>query len=126
MPLTPGLAGRVEPSPCEQAGAAEDRAQALLDGIIEGPLHEFWRAKIRLERRLEEARPPTRGTRAGAEALRLSHALAGLFATPSARPLLGARTSGRRCADRVMSDATAASLERAYRRDPAVFSTLGD
>lgn len=126
MPLTSGRSSHPGPSPRERSGAPEDSAQALLDGIIEGPLHEFWRARMRLERRLEEVHRPLRGTPAGAEALRLSHALAGLFAVPSGRPLLDARTSARRSADRAMSDATAAALEGVYRANPAAFPTVGD
>lgn len=104
----------------------EASAQRRLDRLIDGELHRFWTAKLQLEVRVAELCRLTAGTAAGAEALRIGHALAGLFGAPVARPLLRARSSRRKAADEAASEITTAALQRAFHADPAGFPTVGD
>lgn len=115
------LSGR-SPAPDPDKEAA---AQVVLDELIDGDLYRFYLAKRELERRLTQVCRETRGTAAGAEALRLTHAVAGLFSTPGARPLLRAKTSAAKAADAAVSRATEAGLGLAYANDPDGF-TVGD
>ncbi len=119
--LDQGLTGG---GPAPDAGR-EAAAQAVLDDLAAAELHAFHGARLQLERRLGVIARETGGTAAGAEALRLLNAVAGLLRTPSARSLIAFRTSRQKAEALACQAATETALQRAYHTDPD-FSTVGD
>lgn len=119
--LDRALLGPDAPTPEKEAAA-----QIMLDELIDGELYRFYVAKRELERRLTQVCRSTRGTKAGAEALRMTHAAAALLSTKAAHPLLLAKTSTARAADAECAEATRAGLKRLYEGFPDAFDSRGD